>query len=107
MFDLTENTKYKLDIEDDNSSSNMEQKKINDTGVTNASNCDSCSLYFKNGKYVHDNSGATPTIFKRLIKIEDTNPSQPYVKKVISEVSWTVKNKTYSYALETYLYDWQ
>jgi len=107
MFDLTESTKYKLDIEDDNSSTNMEQEKITDSNVTSASNCDTCSLYFKNGKYVHDSNGSTPTIFKRLIKIEDTNPSQAFAKKIISEVSWTVKNKTYSYTLETYLYDWQ
>ncbi len=107
IFDLTENTKYKLDIEDDNSMSNIEQKKISDSSVTSVSNCDSCQLYFKNGKYVHDSNGSTPTIFKRLIKIENTNPNKSFAKKVISEVSWTAKNRTYSYTLETYLYDWQ
>ena len=107
IFDLTEDTNYHLDIEDDNSQSNMDNEKIMDTSVTSASDCANCALYFKNGKYVHDSTNATPTIFKRLIKIDNTNPAHNYVKKIISEVSWTVKNKTYSYTLETYLYDWQ
>lgn len=108
IFALSENTNYHFDIEDSNTTATIETDNKLAAGVNTANTCTECALYFKNGKYVHDSSGgATPTIYNRLIKIEDTNPVQTGVKKIISEISWTVKNKTYSYDLETYLYDWQ
>jgi len=107
IFTLTEDSNYDFDIEDDNVADTlMENNLINTEYNITAADCNICSLYFKDGKYVHDSNGSTPTIYNRLIKIEEVD-TQPNVKRVISEVSWNIKNKTYSYTLETYLYDWQ
>ncbi len=103
IFALTEDSYYAFDPLTDNSLADVNAHKI--SGVTSASECNACKLYFKNGRYVHDSVNSSPTIFRRLIKIENTNHS--YEKRIISEVSWRVKNVNYSYSLEAHLTDWQ
>lgn len=71
---------------------------------TTISQCDECTLYIKNGKYVHDDTG-DPTIFRRLITIKPSNSSNK--KIVVSQVSWRVENKSFTYTLEGQLSNWQ
>jgi len=102
IFSLNNDTNFILDSRTSNSNAEMTANIVN---ASSASTCTECLLYFKNGQYVHDSVGGTPTIYRRLIKIEDT--ASPNERRIISEVSWTVKNKTYTYDLETHLTDWQ
>ena len=102
IFSLSDDTNFILDSQTGNTNAEMNNHIISNS---QASNCSECLLSFKNGQYVHDEVGGTPTVYRRLIKIEDTSSS--YQRRIISEVSWTVKNKTYTYKLETHLTDWQ
>ena len=72
--------------------------------AASARQCADCSLYLKDGQYLHDDTGSE-TIFKRMITI---NPgTHDNEKIIISEVAWTVKGNTYSYKLEAHLTNWQ
>ncbi len=102
IFNLSGDHYYAFDAITTNSLSDVNVHQV--SGVTQASQCSACRLYFTNGRYLHTVGGA-PTIFRRLIKIKSTN--HDYDKKIISEVSWQVKNVNYSYSVETYLSDWQ
>ena len=105
IFALTEDSYYAFDALTTNSLTDVNAHKV--TGATSAKDCNECRLYYKDGRYVHDSSDSSPTIFWRLIKIKNTNPSRAHEKKIISEVSWKVKNINYTYTLEAHLTDWQ
>lgn len=103
LFDGSyDDASYIVDIEDTNSASSFNSNEL--SGVDNLENCTECSLYLKDGRYVHDTSG-DDTVFKRMVTI---NPGASADEKIIvSEVSWTVKGKTHTYALESHLTNWQ
>lgn len=69
---------------------------------------DAAGLYYKDGIFTHDNSGASPTIFSRKIDIRpifDIN-GQPYGAEVSSEAWWkdgrtSLERKT---KLQTFIY---
>jgi len=102
IFSLSSDTNFIIDSQTNNTNAELTNHIVS---ASSASNCSECLLYFKNGQYVHDSVDGTPTAYRRLIKIEDTSSS--YERRIISEISWTVKNKTYTYNLETHLTDWQ
>lgn len=55
--------------------------------------------------YTHASSTAVATSsFNRLITLVDHSTSS---KQVISKVTWSDKNKSFSYVLDTLLYDWR
>lgn len=63
--------------------------------------CNNCKLYLGGGIYQHGLGAATT--YKRLVNIT----SDGNRKKIVSEVSWTIKSRTKSFNLETYLTDWR
>ena len=54
-----------------------------------------------NGFYVH--GGGVPTPFSRIIEIEAINPN---AYRIYSRITWTDRNNTFNYDVETVLYDW-
>jgi Tfp pilus assembly protein PilV len=103
LFDGSyDNTSY---IVDNNTSNNANNFVLNQrVTAPSARQCAACSLYLKDGQYLHDPSGSE-TIFKRMITISPGAYNDE--KIIISEVAWTVKGKTYSYKLESHLTNWQ
>lgn len=103
LFDNTyDYQNYIIDNNTSNDSNNFTSNQA--VGVSNINQCTQCNLYLKDGQYLHDASGSQ-TIFKRMISIlpgDDDNE-----KIIISEVSWTTKNKTHHYLLESHLTNWQ
>ena len=56
-------------------------------------------------------SAGNDTIFKRKIDITDEagagGPCTNYKKKIVSEVTWTIRGEEKRFILEDYLYDWK
>jgi Tfp pilus assembly protein PilV len=57
------------------------------------------------GYYIHGGVGSgVDSGFRRLITVENVSN---HSIKVVSSASWAIKNRSYSYDLETILYDWR
>jgi len=54
------------------------------------------------GFFIHE-PGEAPTVFRRVIEIQNINADSI---RVFSRVSWTDRDRGFSYELETLLYDW-
>ncbi len=54
------------------------------------------------GFFIHE-PGEARTVFQRTIEIQNINS---YSIRVFSRVSWTDRDRTFNYELETLLYDW-
>lgn len=89
----------------DNSTANFLEATNNLSTYSNVSECADCALNIYNNQYVHSALGE-PTEIKRMITIKPSS-NNPDKKIITSAVSWTEKNKTYTYTLETVLYNWQ
>jgi Tfp pilus assembly protein PilV len=101
---IYDNKTYTVDSLTANTIAGFSQTNVGSSGV-NISSCSACSLYLKNGQYTHNSANAEITNFKRMVTI--LPGSGPAEKKIVSEVTWAIKGRTYTYSLEAYLTDWQ
>ncbi len=88
----------------DNTFDDMHTLSYNMVTHTSASDCGECQLYLNNGQYTHNDIG-DPTSFKRMVTINQGSNTDE--KIILSEVSWTIKGKTYTYTLESHLTNWE
>jgi Tfp pilus assembly protein PilV len=103
---IYDNKTYTVDSLTANTIEGFNQANVGSSGA-NINSCSTCSLYFKNGQYTHDSANAEPTSFKRMVTILPGDNDNGKEKRIVSEVTWTIKGKTYTYSLEAYLTDWQ
>lgn len=81
--------------------------RVSGVSASNLNDCAACRLYLNAaGRYTYNATGATPTVYKRLVTITPS-PDHSYQKIITSTVSYQQKNKISTYSLETRLTDWQ